>query len=222
MPFTQQQFFEAFRDYNEAIWPAQALLFLLAILAVIGALWRRRGVAPILAALWAWCGIAYHWGHFARVNKAAWVFGALFLVAAGLILKNGGMFRFDDDAPPLRRWAGLGFIIYALLVYPAFGAAVGHLYPFAPTFGAPCPLTIFTCGLLLMAARRIVPAAAAVPLIWAAIASTAILRFGMIEDAGMPVAAATLAAFMFRERSRQSAPAAPYPFASAPPHAASP
>ena len=200
MPFTEQQFFAVFRDYNEMIWPAQALLFLLAILAVIGALWRRRGVAPILAGLWAWCAVAYHWMHFARVNPAAWLFGALFIGTAALIARDRDVFAFDD-VPPLRGSIGLGIVIYALLAYPAIGYLSGHLYPATPTFDAPCPLTIFTIGLYLMAARPLPLLSLAVPLMWSLLGLPAMLKFGMLEDAGLPVAAGVLAAFLIQEQA---------------------
>lgn len=32
---------------------------------------------------------------------------------------------------------------------PSLGVAIGHTYPAQPTFGLPCPTTIFTFGLLL-------------------------------------------------------------------------
>jgi uncharacterized protein DUF6064 len=127
------------------------------------------------------------------------------------------VFRAFDDVPSLRRWTGLGIVIYALLLYPVVGAAAGHLYPATPTFGSPCPLTIFTFGLFLMTARPLVPLALAVPLLWSAIGSAVIFRFGMIEDVGMPIAAATVIAFLISERLPRSAPSAPHPAASAPP-----
>lgn len=216
MPFTEQQFFAVFGNYNEAVWPAQALLFLLAILSVIGALWSRRGVALIVAGLWAWCGIAYHWIHFARVNPAAWFFGALFIGAAALIARDRDVFAFDD-VPPVRRSIGLAIVIYALLAYPAIGYLAGHLYPATPTFGAPCPLTIFTIGLYLMAARPLPLLPVAVPLAWSLLGLPAMLKFGMLEDAGLPIAAGVLVTFLISERLPRSAPSAPHPAASAPP-----
>ena len=42
-------------------------------------------------------------------------------------------------------------IVFALVVYPVWSACAGHPYPAAPTFGLPCPTTIFTIGLLCFA-----------------------------------------------------------------------
>jgi hypothetical protein len=43
-------------------------------------------VATVLALLWLWTGIAYHWLAFAAINRAAWVFGALFVAEATLLV----------------------------------------------------------------------------------------------------------------------------------------
>lgn len=37
------------------------------------------------------------------------------------------------------------------IAYPLIGTQLGHIYPTAPTFGVtPCPMTIFTFGLILL------------------------------------------------------------------------
>lgn len=199
MPFTRAQFLQVFADYNAAIWPMQALLFILAVGIVALALARKRGVAIILAGLWAWCGVVYHWMYFARVNPAAWLFGLLFLAAAVLLMRGGRALEFGG-APPLRMAIGSALITYALLLYPAISYLAGHHYPETPTFGAPCPLTIFTLGLLLTARPPIPPAVALLPLVWSLFGPFAVYQFGMIEDLGLPVAALAVAAYLMRDR----------------------
>jgi len=217
MPFTLEQFLHVFREYNESIWPAQPLLFLLGILAIISALRRMRFSPWILAALWVFCGIAYHWVHFSRVNPAAWIFGTLFLAAALFILKDRGTLE-SQKVPPLRRAMGIVVVFYALFLYPAAGYLAGHLYPAAPTFGAPCPLAIFTIGVFMIGARPLPMRAAFVPVLWSLVALPAITRFGMLEDLGLPVASAVFAAFVVGERIKplpvsRTFPAAPHPSA---------
>ena len=62
LPFTTEQFFGVFRDYNSTLWPAQLFLLALAVAAVVLVVWTRRrsseGVSAIVAFLWAWMGIA--------------------------------------------------------------------------------------------------------------------------------------------------------------------
>ena len=58
MPFTVEQFFEVFKQYNEAVWPAQVIAVIDAFIAVGAALHggRRasRLAALVLAVLWLW------------------------------------------------------------------------------------------------------------------------------------------------------------------------
>jgi hypothetical protein len=83
---------------------------------------------------------------------------------------------------------GALFVIYALLIYPLLGYAAGHRYPSTPTFGLPCPTTIFTFGLLLWSERRVPLRVVLVPATWSLLGMTAALSFGVPEDFGLPVA----------------------------------
>ena len=66
---------------------------------------------------------------------------------------------------------------------------LGHTYPENPTFGLPCPTTIFTFGILLWAKDKIPMYIIGIPLIWAVIGFTAALNLGIKEDTGLLVAA---------------------------------
>src|SRR5690348_4071437 len=159
-PFTPEQFFDVFRQYNEAVWPAQWLLVALAVaallLAVRGTARSGRIISAILALLWLWMGIVYHLVFFAPINPIARLFAAAFVVEAGLLLWMGAWRTTLVIRAPtgIRGVIGGLVITYALIVYPLLGAAQGHRYPAAPTFGLPCPTTLFTLGLLMWAAPR--------------------------------------------------------------------
>jgi hypothetical protein len=150
LPFTIEQFFDVFRRYNEGVWPAQWLLNLLAI-AVVGAAVAGGRVASkiaggIVAVLWIWMGAVYHLAFFRAINPAALAFASLFLVEGLLIAWFGvvrSSVRFDGRTSPATP-VGFAPIVYALAVYPLIGYALGHRYPSGPTFGVPCPTTIFT------------------------------------------------------------------------------
>jgi hypothetical protein len=155
LPFTRDQFFAVFARYNDAITPAQLLLLLLGLGAVLLALrptrWSDRVIGAVLAALGAWMGIMYHWRFFRTINPIATVFGALFVLEAGLLL------WYAVVRPQLVFVAGLSvkgalgliLLVYAFAVYPAVGYLLGQRYPALPTFGLPCPTTIATLALLL-------------------------------------------------------------------------
>jgi uncharacterized protein DUF6064 len=203
LPFTVDQFFDVFRRYNDAVWPAQWVLVALALIAIAGAVRATARAARIvsasLACLWLWMAFAYHIAFFSKINPMAPVFGALFLVQGLLLLPLGGHKELVFE--PRRDLAGVMgalLVIYALVIYPALGFVLGRRYPALPTFGLPCPTTIFTLGLLLWArpaaTRRIV----VIPLLWAAIATAAALRLGVREDLGLTVAALIVVGVLLR------------------------
>ena len=194
LPFNVEQFLNVFAEYNQAIWPMQVVLVFTALAAVFLVLkpnsLSNRVITLLLACLWLWMGIAYHLAFFTRINQAAYAFAALFIAQAALFLLAGIV----KKALTFRvRWNAVGivgglFIVYSLLIYPAVGFFSGHRYPYSPTFGAPCPTTIFTFGLLLWADRKVPRYALWIPLLWSLIAMFAAISLGMLEDVGLPVA----------------------------------
>jgi hypothetical protein len=73
-------------------------------------------------------------------------------------------------------------------------SALGRGYPAAPTFGTPCPTTIFTLGVLACLRPPCPPRVFIAPVLWAVIGSQAALLFGVYEDLGLAAAAAVGAA----------------------------
>lgn len=191
LPFTADQFFAIFAAYNEGIWPAQVAAYGAGVAAVLLVLWRPDGRAPfwVLALMWAWTGIAYHVLYFAAINPAAYLFGALFaLEAAALVLVRAG----DSDVAPrasrLDAVLGLSLCGYSLFVYPLIGQWFGHVYPAAPVFGVtPCPVTIFTFGLLLLANGRAPWRVVAIPLTWCVVGGSAAVLLNVVQDWALPV-----------------------------------
>lgn len=208
MPPDTETFLAVFADYNRAIWPAQIAGYLLGaaalVLAARGTKAAARAIFGILGLFWVVNGLGYHAGFFARVNPAAWAFAVLFAAQGGLLLWHAA--RGPDPGfalrPGWRRAVGLALIVYAMAVYPVLGAALGHSWPRAPVFStAPCPTTIFTLGMLLLAERppgRLF----ALPLVWAAIGGSAVFLFGMTEDLGLVVAAAAAVPVLVRPTRR--------------------
>jgi hypothetical protein len=196
LPFTREQFFEVFARYNEGVLPLQVGLFLLALSAFGAMVVRRPGsdrvVSAILAALWAWMGVVYHFVYFAPVNPAARLFGGLFVAGAAAFAWSGvvrGRLAFDGESRH-RRVAGHALIAYALVVYPLISLLLGREYPAIPTFGLPCPTTIFTIGMLAFLAAPVPRYVYAVPIAWAFIGGQAAFALGIYEDLGLLLAAA--------------------------------
>lgn len=209
LPFTADEFFDVFRRYNEAVWPAPWLLNALALVAVVfavrGAPRGRRTTGGILALLWLWAGMVYHAAFFVAINAAALLFAVLFVVEAGLLASaTFGRALTFHARPDLRGVVGGALVAYALVGYPLLGAALGHRYPEAPTFGLPCPTTIYTFGVLLWAARPVPRALVVVPVLWAAIGTVAAVQLGVREDYGLAVAAAVATPLLLMRRGRRS------------------
>lgn len=194
LPFTAEQFFEVFRAYNTAVWPAQVLLLALAVvaLALVFVPHRRSGVAisAILAGLWAWLGLAYHLAFFAPLNPLAYAFAAVSVAGAAAFVWHGVIRRrleFGWTAT-FRSALGALLILFALVAYPAWSAYSGHPYPELPTFGLPCPTTLFTVGLLLLAKAPCPRGPLVVPVLWCFVGAQAAFLLGVQPDLGLVVA----------------------------------
>lgn len=189
LPFTRDQFLANLAAYNEDIWPAQLAAFGLGLLAVAMLFWRPRMadrlIAGILATMWVWTGIAYHWLHFTEINRAALIFGALF-VAQGALLAYFGVVRNHlrfGLGSGLAATVGIGFLAYAIILYPLVGILTGHAYPEMPVFGVtPCPVTIFTFGLFLLAGPTLPRWLLAIPFIWSLIGGSAAFLLDVPQD----------------------------------------
>ena len=211
LPFTRQEFFGLFADYNEAIWPAQALAVVAGLGAVAllnsGAAWASRAIAAILGALLIWNGLVYHWLFFTRINPAAWLFGTLFLAGGAVFLLEGALRNRIGFAPTRgyrNAMSGL-LILYAVVLYPLIGLIVEG-YPATPLFGVtPCPTTIFALGLLMLSSHRRPVLLAAMPLLWVFIGGTAAVILAVPQDWGLIAAGAIWLTAPTRRRE-QAAP----------------
>ncbi len=197
LPFTVEAFYGVFREYNEALWPAQVGLVGLALAAIALVLKRRRwsdvGISAILAFLWAWLAIAYHLAFFARINPLAPVFSGVSLAGAAAFVWQGVVrrrLRFSRKSGG-RALIGTALVVFALAVYPAWSWLAGHAYPFMPTFGLPCPTTIFTIGVLAFLEPPYPRIVHVVPILWCLIGVQAALFLGVPQDLGLVAAGMT-------------------------------
>jgi hypothetical protein len=211
LPFTRDQFLNVFREYNLSVWPMQIVLVLLGLTAIYFAVARHKAsngiIAGILSLLWLWMGVVYHLLYFTSINPGAYVFAFLFVIQGIVFIFSGLIrtslsFEFRSDAYGI---AGAMLVLYALIAYPILGYFQGHVYPQSPTFGLPCPTTIFTFALLLWTDKKVPRYVLAVPFLWSLIGPTAPLSLGILEDLGLPVAGvAGTALIVMRDRKRLS------------------
>lgn len=210
LPFSKQQFFDVISSYNQSVWPAQYALIAIGLLALALACWRparsSRTIFVCLAALWAWMGVAYHLVFFTAINPAAYLFGALCLIEAAVFLWFA-FARSDLESGVTR---GPGSLLaasltgYALILYPLWSMYSGHAYPELPTFGLPCPTTIFTIGLLTRVRVRRHWRLLLVPIVWSLVGLQAAFLFDVYPDLGLGIAGLVAAALAFRPTSGQS------------------
>jgi len=195
LPFSVEQFLEVFTRYNLDLWPMQVVVYLMGAAAVYLAIVRKsysgKVINLVLAFFWLWNGIVYHISYFSTINKAAYIFGALFVIQGIMFIVLGMRkkmlnYRVDLSLPSI---TGGILIIYAMLIYPIISYLAGHGYPHCPPFGlAPCPTTIFTFGLLLWVGSYLPKRLLWIPLLWSLIGFNAAIKLSIVEDVGLLVA----------------------------------
>jgi hypothetical protein len=219
LPFTREAFFDLLADYNVALWPAVAALWVASVLVCAWLLASRRPpnrwISGLLAGHWAWAAVAYHIAFFTRINPAAWLFAAIFLVQAAFFLWFGVVRDQLSFTSRRTTWGPVGWILvlYAL-VYPAINAVQHDSLLRIPTFGLPCPTTIFTGGLILLASPRS-RALAIVPMIWSVIGGSAAVLLGVSADYALPLTGVALAVFELQKSDMSTSVAALHPAQSA-------
>jgi hypothetical protein len=198
LPFSQNDFFYLFKIYNNNIFSFEIFLYLLGIISLTVLITRYSArnliISSVLAIFWLWNGVVYHLMYFTKINKAAYIFGIVFILQ-GLIFFYHGIIRnkFNFEfSKSVKNIFGLIVILYGIVFYSVLGYFFGHIYPFSPVFGAaPCPTVIFTWGILLMNKGKSSFIILIIPAIWSIIGTTAAFKLGVIEDYGLIISAVT-------------------------------
>jgi hypothetical protein len=186
LPFTSDQFFGLFADYNRAFWPVAVVLWIASGVALAGA-WRdppgqSRALTHVVGALRLWSAVAYHALLFTRINPVAWVFAALFAVEAALFSRAATRRNVEYCSPSARlRRVGQALACYGL-AHPFLNLALGHRYPAMPTFGVPCPTALLTIGVLLTARGGVPLTLAIIPAIWGFVGGSAAMLLTVRSD----------------------------------------
>jgi len=207
LPFTAEVMDSLLGRYNASIWPLPLLAVALAGAAFAHALRPVRGgdrlVAALLAAAWAWVGIAFHIRTVAAIDFMAPVYGAFFL-AQGVLLAWSGVvrgrlvLRFRPDPAG---WTGLGLTALAVAGYPLLATVAGQVWPSLPFAGtAPDPTAMLTLGLLLLTDRPVQRHLLGVPVMWSLAAGLQALSLGTPERLVLPVAAVLVVVLAVQSR----------------------
>ncbi|MBR0698693.1 DUF6064 family protein [Bradyrhizobium sp. 62B] len=213
LPFTIEQFLGVFANYNRAIWPAQVLAYLMGGLAFSLVFrkgrWSDQIIAGILASMWAWTGIVYHLIFFASINKLAYVFGALFAMQAAAFIyfaASRSHLNFGYAGRPAG-FIGVALVVYAAAIYPLFGLEMGQLPNQLPMFGVtPCPVTIFSFGMLLLTRAPVSRWLLVIPFLWSLVGGSAAIFLRVPQDWALLMAGIVSLALLI-VRDRRMAPA---------------
>jgi hypothetical protein len=209
VPFTIDQFFNVFENYNSKLFPVQLMILLLGFIALILVHQRKSSknilIGSFLGLLWIWIGAVYHLMFFTAINKPAFVFGGLFILQGLLFLLNTFSkakieYGFEGKT---KDYLGYFFILFGLSIYPIIGYVVEGSALRIISLGLPCPSTIFTFGFLLLATNRVPKYLLIIPLLWSLVGLSAAINFGVIQDFMLIISAIVTAIFLFRKKIKK-------------------
>lgn len=205
-PFTTEQFFNVFEKYNSAMFPSQLIILFLGIVGLLllhsKYLYKNKLIGAYLGVLWLWMGMAYHIGFFTEINKAAYIFGGIFILQGLLILyatfiKNRLVF---DFIPKTKDYLGYFIILFGLIIYPVIGFILLGSFPKTISLGLPCPTTIFTFGFFMLSTSKFPKYLLVIPSLWAVIGLSAAINFGVYQDIMLPISAIIAVIVLFRKK----------------------
>lgn len=205
MPFTTEQFLSVFEHYNHALFPGQFFILALGILSIVLIHIQRTSknmlIGSILGLLWIWVGAVYHLGFFADINPVARFFGAVFILQGLLImyaaLQNRLHFSFSNNASD---YTGYFFMLFGIIIYPLIGLSMLGEPLKIISLGLPCPTTIFTFGLFIMARSHFPKYLLIIPTLWAIVGLSAAVNFGIYQDFMLIIAAISALLIILTEK----------------------
>jgi hypothetical protein len=207
LPFTTEQFFDVIEKYNLAMFPFQLIILLLGIVCLFllhsQLSSKDKLIGVYLGVLWIWIGVAYHLAFFTVINKAAYLFGSIFILQGLLILyntlvKNRLIFR---SALQTKDYLGYFFIVYGLIIYPIISYLVEGSFERTIVMGLPCPSTIFTFGLFMLTRNKFPNYLLIIPSLWAVVGLSAAINIGVFQDIMILIAAITADIILIRRKS---------------------
>ena len=209
-PFTPEQFFAVFEKYNMLVFPAQIFLILIGLLALVLLHTRKKTkhslIGLITGIFWLWTGLVYHIGFFAAINPVARIFGIVFMVQGALIIMNAfmkGKFSFELQRSA-RSMIGELLIVYGLLIYPLISYLLSGNLQHVISVGLPCPTTIATFGIFMLAGPRFPKYLLIIPFLWALVGVSAAINLGVWQDLMILVAALLSSGYILFTRKAKS------------------
>jgi len=206
LPFTTEQFFNVIEKYNLTMFPFQLIILLTGLICLflfhskISS--KDKLIGIYLGVLWIWIGVAYHLTFFTVINKAAFLFGGIFILQGLLILfytfiKNRLVFTFTFQT---KDYLGYFFLLYGLIIYPIISYLVEGSLEKTIIMGLPCPSTIFTFGLFMLTNNKFPKYLLIIPSLWAVVGLSAAINIGVLQDVMILIAAITADIILIRRK----------------------
>jgi hypothetical protein len=191
--FNLDRFLALLQNYNLAVWPLQIIAYVLGIAALALTIRKMKYSASVILAIlaffWLWTGGIFNLLYFRPFYPLAIVFSVLFVVQGIIfILAAAGKpkisFQLRMDLSSL---VAVVMALYALAGYPLLETLWGRGYPRSLAFGlVPCPTTLFTLAILLLADKKLPWYVFAIPLFYSFGGIVPIVS-GIHEDIGLVV-----------------------------------
>lgn len=176
--------------YGQQVWPAQAVLYLIAVVVTLIVLVRPGPLAD--AAMRAYLALAFGWASivfFLLIGRDlpgnlvfTGLFGVVSLLFAIDLIRRRMQFRPPSDG--VMR-AVVWIIALLILAYPAVSLAFGHTFPRTIVTGSfPCPTTALGLLMLTLALPQVDKIAYVLLLLWAVPLPIVIQipKYGVYED----------------------------------------
>lgn len=208
IPFTTEEFFQVIERYNTSLFPSQVFILILGLVAVVllhnKRTFKNRLIGGFLGFLWLWTGFFYHGLHFTAINKAAYGFGAIFILQGlfflyEVFIRKRLIFEFKAN---LINYLAYFFIWFGLIIYPILIYALEGSFDQVISLGLPCPTTIVTFGFLMITHRSFSKYLLIIPTIWAIIGTGAAINFGVLPDYLMLISAVVANIYLFGRRKQ--------------------
>lgn len=143
--------------------------------------------------MWIWIGLAYHFAFFTEINKAAYLFGGLFVLQGLFFLFetfSGKKLEFDFIGKSMD-YVAYFFLIFGIVIYPILLFFSENSLATTITLGLPCPSTILTFGFLMLTSTKLSKYLLIIPTLWTLAGTSAAINFGVYPDYLMPISALT-------------------------------
>jgi len=155
-----EEFWTQVAVYNQATWPISVAMIVAAAFLTFRVFWRPGATSDVwmkafLGFAFAWNGIVFFLVYVK--NPISMFAGAPLFIIVSFLFVVDIWTRKTHFRPPEATWkkAMTAFWILLVLMYPAIGWPLGHIYPkmLLPVF--PCPLTTYAIALVAAAAPQV-------------------------------------------------------------------